>query len=89
MLQKLQFLRKKQWKIFFGILILVLIGVFVCNPVLRYRNHELSDALQTLSYKTDATLEEVMPFEWDYVYRFTPYTLKEDMEKTMGVRADM
>ncbi len=76
---------KKHWKIIAGILILVLAGVYLYNPVLRHRNHELSAAIQTLSYKSGATLEEVMPFEWDYVYRFTPYTPKEDMEYTMGV----
>lgn len=29
----------------------------------------------------------MIPFSWDYVYRFAPYTSEEDMEKEMGVKS--
>ena len=80
-------LKRKRMIIIAGILVLVLAGVFWTNPVLRYRNHQLSDAIQTLSHEKEMTFEEAVPFEWDYVYRFTPNTPKEDMEKKMGLNS--
>lgn len=87
MLHKLTFMKNRRGKTVVCILVLVLVCTFFIDPVLRYRNHELSDAIQSLSYKSGTTLEDVIPFEWDYVYRFVPYTPKEDMENKMGVRS--
>lgn len=64
--------------------VFVLCAVIFINPVVRYRNYELRSALQSMTYKGGGTLEEAVPFDWDYVYHFTPYMPKEYMTKKMG-----
>lgn len=77
-------MKKKICGIIVAMVVLGAILLYV-NPVLNYRNSQLQDALETLSYNKGVTLEEAIPFEWDYVYRFAPYTTKADMENKMGV----
>lgn len=67
---------------------IVLVGVIACiNPMLRYRNYKLSDVIQTVSFQTGSTLEEEIPFEWDCVYYFAPYTPGETMAEKMGFKS--
>ncbi len=78
----------KNKKTIVGILILVVIVVALfifIDPVTRYRNHQLKDALQTLSNDSESTFEETIPFEWDVIYKIQPYTTKDDIEETTGV----
>lgn len=43
----------------------------------------LGEALKQVN-KTEITWDEVVPFEWDTMYCFTPYTSKEAMVQTVG-----
>lgn len=61
-------------------------GVFG-NPVVKYNNHTLKKALTKLEEGQTVTLNEVVPFEWDAVYTFSPYTSEEDIEKTIGFKS--
>lgn len=54
------------------------------NPVVSYHNGQLRSALTGLEEGT-CTLDEVVPFQWDTVYTFPPYTTREEMEETIGV----
>ena len=53
------------------------------SPVVHWHNHQLKTALTGL---TDAsiTLEQAVPFSWDEVYSFAPYTSLEEIRQTIG-----
>ncbi len=55
------------------------------NPVLVVNEARLKKALTSMdvSQKT-LTLEETVPFSWDEVYSFDPYTSREEMERVLG-----
>lgn len=80
---------QKKKKIVRGIVIAVLIicAIIYINPILRYRNYQLRNAIQSAEYQDKDTLEKIIPFEWDAVYRFTPYMTNEDMEEEMGFKS--
>ena len=56
------------------------------SPVVHWHNHQLKTALTGL---TDAsiTLEQAVPFSWDEVYAFPPYTPVEEIEAAIGAES--
>lgn len=85
--------RQKQKRLIFGItavlLTLVLtFGVaemiFVGNPVIRLHNRQLQKAVSSLENGQTVTLEQLVPFEWDRVYTFEPYTSREEIAQIIG-----
>ena len=56
------------------------------DPVALQRRSRLTEALTSAPAGT-ATLEAVVPFEWDAVYSFDPYTSAQEMAGVMGVPA--
>lgn len=78
--------RKYRWqKNVIGITLLVicsLIEIFG-NPMIYVNNGKLKKALTALPEGT-VTLEEVVPFEWDTVFTFDPYTPIEVIENATG-----
>ena len=81
-------MKKKKIAIILGIVLTVLVGIFVymLNPLLRYHNIQLSNAMKQLSEKDgqEIFLNEVVPFSWDAVYTFAPYTSKQSIEEQIG-----
>ena len=57
---------------------------FIGSPFVAWRNSQLSKALTAQQPGTTVTLEELVPFTWDSVYTFTPYTTREEMGKVIG-----
>lgn len=53
------------------------------SPIVTWNDNRLEDAVQNLSAET-ITLEELVPFEWDIVYTFDPYTSREDIADAIG-----
>lgn len=58
--------------------------LFKDNIDIRNNNNALNSALQNISAET-TTLDDVVPFDWDTAYYFSPYTSVERMAETMGV----
>lgn len=56
------------------------------NPVILWHNKQLKESITGVTAET-VTLNEVVPFRWDEVYTFSPYTSRERMEEVMGVRS--
>ena len=56
------------------------------SPVVHWHNHQLKTALTGL---TDAaiTLEQAVPFSWDEVYTFAPYTPVEEIQQVIGAQS--
>lgn len=63
-----------------------LFGFLFGNPLVAWHNHQLKAALQDLPEGT-VTLEEAVPFAWDMVYSFDPYTSRAEMERVMHLKS--
>lgn len=50
------------------------------------REHTLQESVTSIS-GGEVTLNEVVPFAWDAVYSFAPYTPKEEIEAAIGFRS--
>lgn len=79
---------KKRIVVIAGVLLVVIvaIGVYMANPMLRYHNSQVSKAMEQLREKNgeEISLNEVIPFSWDAVYTFAPYTSKQNIEERIG-----
>lgn len=60
-----------------GLLLVFKLGITV-------NNIKLKKALTGVSNVEWVTLDEVVPFKWEKVYTFTPYTSKEEIEEVIG-----
>lgn len=67
------------------VLAAVLAAVLWLHPVQRMHEKQLQKAV--LAVNSDVvTLDEVVPFEWDAVWTFPPYTSEETIRQTLGVQ---
>ena len=82
-------------KILFPIILLVILGVlvflfvtFIGNPKVYLNNKKLKENILKLSVDSeDVELRDVIPFEFDTLYTFKPYTSKEDIETIIGFKS--
>ncbi len=59
------------------------------NPVLYINEYNLTSAIKTIDKKNKTIiLNEVVPFEWETLYSFEPYSSKEYMEEVIGFKSD-
>lgn len=66
---------------------LVIISIaylMIGNPVILFHNNQLKKAVTAAGDKETITLNEVIPFDWDVVYTFPPYTSKSEIEQIIG-----
>ncbi len=82
-------------KIIFPLILLVILGVlvflfvtFIGNPKVYLNNKKLKENILKLSVDSeDVELRDVIPFEFDTLYTFKPYTSKEDIETIIGFKS--
>lgn len=76
----------------FGFILLTAALIIGCaylligNPIIAYHNYELKKSILAVSSEA-TTLNEVVPFEWDCVYTFSPYASKAEMEQAIGFQS--
>lgn len=71
------------------IVALVLLGwLLVGNPAAALRRYRLKQAVSQLETGELVTLDALVPFDWEKVYTFPPYTSKAQMEETIGFKSD-
>lgn len=75
--------KKIAWIVVFVVFCISLIG----NPVVKYNNYRLKKTVTALEEGATVTLNEVIPFEWDAVYTFSPYTSEEEIEQIIGFKS--
>lgn len=63
--------------------VIALAWSLIGSPVVLWHNHQLKAALTGLT-DTAITLEQAVPFSWDEVYTFAPYTSVEEIQQTIG-----
>lgn len=75
----------------FFILAIVSIALFInkmgANSEIGRNNEKLKQAVLSTNSST-VTLNEIVPFEWDVVYTFSPYTSKENIEAIVGIKSN-
>ena len=70
-----------------SLIICSLILVIYINPIYLVRNKMLINNIEKVSNKKIITLEELIPFDFDSVYLFAPYSYKKDIEKEIGFKS--
>ncbi len=85
--------RQKQRRLVLGVLAIFLTLIFsfgaaevilIGNPVVRLHNRQLCKAVTGLEEGQTVTLEQLVPFEWDKVYTFEPYTSRQEIADVIG-----
>lgn len=66
--------------------VIALVYSILGSPVVLWHNRQLKTALTGLT-DTTITLEQAVPFSWDEVYSFTPYTSVEEIQQTIGAES--
>lgn len=66
--------------------VIALLWSLIGSPVVLWHNHQLKSALTGLT-DTAITLEQAVPFSWDEVYSFPPYTSVEEMQEVIGAES--
>lgn len=76
-------------KILAGIAVLLLVGVGYWWYGYQSSEKQLETLGTALTHTAEGetTLNAVVPFEWDAVYTFPPYTGKEEIEAAIGFRS--
>ena len=72
--------------IFSTILVAILGYLVVGNPVVLINNYKLENSIKSIQ-SDNIKLNEVVPFDWDIVYTFEPYTPKENIEEIIGFKS--
>ena len=81
-------MKKKAWMI--SAITIVILAISYCmigNPFIAYHNYRLKQSIHTIS-KPTVTLNEIVPFEWDTVYTFAPYTSRSEIEEIIGFKSN-
>ncbi len=76
-------------KIIYIIILLIIITIFLkfkgYNDI-KLNNENLQKAITRIK-EDEAALNDVVPFEWERLYTFKPYTTKEDIESIIGFKS--
>lgn len=81
-------MKKKAWMISaITIAILALSYYMIGDPFIAYHNYRLKQSIAAIS-KPTVTLNEIVPFEWDTVYTFAPYTSRSEIEEIIGFKSN-
>ena len=69
------------------ITLLLLISIYLINPLLIIRNNKVINNLEKLQTKEYITRKDLIPFDYDKIYIQNPYTSKKDIEKEIGIKS--
>lgn len=84
-------MKKKTKRVISILTCIILIGVAGCfmigNPIVFINNQKLENSIQSIDNQA-VHLNDVVPFEWDTLYTFVPYSSKEEIEKIIGFKSN-
>ena len=69
------------------ITLLLIISIYLINPLLIIRNNKVINNLEKLQTKEYITRKDLIPFEYDKLHIIYPYTSKKDIEKETGIKS--
>lgn len=68
-------------------LIVALTYIAIGNPIVFVNNQKLKREVIAVN-SDNVELNEIVPFDWDMVYTFEPYTSKEQIEDVIGFKSN-
>lgn len=80
---------KKQscFRIFGALIILVIVFCAFGHPMISLHNGRLKQAILATEGQESIHLNDIVPFDWDTLYTFDPYTSKEEIQETIGCKS--
>lgn len=72
--------------IFCTILVAILGYLVIGDPIVLINNQKLGNSIKSIQ-SDNIKLNEVVPFDWDVVYTFEPYSSKESIEEIVGFKS--
>lgn len=69
------------------ITLLLIISIYLINPLLIIRNNKVINNFDELQTKEYITRKDLIPFDYDKIYIQNPYTSKKDIEKEIGIKS--
>ena len=82
---------KKTWMIIIAIVLTITImGIFLNEKmIIENNNYKLKQAIANISKDEEViSINQIVPFDWDKLYSFVPYTRKEEIEKIIGIESN-
>jgi len=76
----------KTKKIVFMIIALTALVYFI-NPIVKINNKRLENSISEISDGEEVFFNDAVPFKWDTIYTFDPYTEKERIEEKIGFKS--
>ncbi len=70
-----------------AVLILLMAYIVIGNPFVLINNFKLQQSVTSITSKS-VELNQIVPFAWDTVYTFAPYTSKDEIENTIGIKSN-
>ena len=71
-----------------SIILIGIIGYWIIgNPIVLINNQKLGNAIKSINTQS-IQINDIVPFEWDTLYTFTPYTSKEEIAQIIGFKSN-
>lgn len=69
------------------VLSLFLSYLVIGNPIVAFKNKQLQNSILALNKQQTRTvkIQDIVPFEWDSAYTFSPGTNREEIVKKVGI----
>lgn len=74
---------KKKPIFLLAVAVVIVLCIAFFHPIVRWNNHKLQSSITSLETGT-VNWNDVVPFTWEAVYTFDPYTSVAEIEKTIG-----
>ncbi len=71
------------------ILLICILMLVSCTSQQDENEKAFINNIKALKNETEITLNDITPFEWDIVYSFDKYTSKEEVQETIGFKANV
>lgn len=86
-------MQKKKIILFICVLIVIILFFYWVsireNRLIALHNQQLKQTMTSIDTSQETiTLDTIIPFDWDMIYTFAPYTSKKDIEQTIGLYSD-
>lgn len=81
-------MKYKKIILIFSVILIFIICIFSIKGyvTIKINNNKLKEAIYNIQ-EDNVLLNDVIPFEWEEIYTFAPYTPEEEIEKIIGFKS--
>jgi len=80
-------MKKKTYTVVIVVLLIFFVYIIIGNITIFINNQKLKKAITSIN-SDYIKLNEIVPFDWDSVYTFEPYTTKDEIESILGFKSN-